>query len=267
MTGTCSHGTLQAGETFKDIGSVVVGSSVTTELLLINNNDCALDFELSVRQNIDSTNSNIQKNEPCVLEIEDPKGCLEARARKLIRLKIRPTRVITYQFAVEYRIIYPNEDLNKSQQNEILCNLTANGVYPKLAISDIKALGTSSNLSKDYLWKLFSLDTLNSSMNCEPNSDELMYSIATRQDAHRRIPNTPKVVVDFNFNAAPINSADTEIVLFVENTGVVPADWALLFPKDLQIELEYWSQTGNFTEEELLEVNSEFSYLIAFSTL
>jgi cilia- and flagella-associated protein 65 len=254
LTGTCSHGTLQAGETFRDIGNVVVGSSVATELLLVNNNDCALNFELSVRQIVEKNSTDTPKFEPRVLEIEDPNGCLEARARKLIRLKLRPTRVVNYQFTIEYRIIYPNEDLNRSQQSEILCNLTANGVYPKLAISDIKALGASSNLSKDYLWKLFSLDTLNSSMNCEPNSDELMYSIATRQDAHRRMPNTPKVVVDFNFNAAPINSPDTEIVLFVKNTGVVSADWALLFPKDLQIELEYWSQNGNFTEEELLEV-------------
>lgn len=254
LIGSCTNGTLGVTESYKDLGNVVVGSSETSEITLINNNSCSLDYELFIIQTVDSDSANAYKHDPCIIELEDVKGFLEARSRKTIRFRIRPIRVIGYQFSLNYKIIYPNDLDTQNSPIEHLCYLSANGVYPKLSIIDVKASGSSSNLSKDYLWKLFSIDSLNSSMNCEPNADELMYSISTRQDVHRRIINKPRVILDFNFNAAPINSFDSEIVLFVKNTGLVPTNWHLLFPKDLQIELEYWSQNGLFDEEELNEM-------------
>ena len=264
LLGSCSNGAIQAADIYKDFGSIVVGSSLSSEVVLVNNNDCALDYELFVKQSVNENSANF-KHDKCILELEETSGSIEARSRKVIRCRVRPIRVIQYQFTVEYKIIYPNseEDTSRSK-NELLCNIIANGVYPKLSVVDVKAVGSASNLSKDYLWRLFSLDTLNSSMNCEPDAGELMYSIATRQDVNRRIVNQPKVMLDFNFNAAPLGSADTEIALFLENTGVVPSEWSMLFPKDLQIELEYWSQNGSFTDEELQEVsrNKTFRDLI-----
>lgn len=63
-------------------------------------------------------------------------------------------------------------------------------------------------------------------MSCEPNPDELLYSIATRQELNRRAANLNKrPIIEMNFNAAPLNSDDTEIVLFVENTGLVANEW------------------------------------------
>lgn len=63
-------------------------------------------------------------------------------------------------------------------------------------------------------------------MSCEPNPDELIYSIATRQETNRRAINQiSRPVIDLNFIPAPLKSNDTEVVLFVKNTGLVPADW------------------------------------------
>ena len=92
-------------------------------------------------------------------------------------------------------------------------------------------------------------------MNNEPNPDELVYSIATRQEAnHRQCNIMSKLMVEMNFSAAPCQSEDTKIIFFFENTGTVAAEWALLFPKDLLLELEYWAQTGEYDIEELEEV-------------
>ena len=68
-------------------------------------------------------------------------------------------------------------------------------------------------------------------MSCEPNPEELEYSIATRQEVNRRTTNlfSYRHVVEMNFNVAPINSDDTQIMLFIENTGFVPADWYYFF--------------------------------------
>jgi hypothetical protein len=66
-------------------------------------------------------------------------------------------------------------------------------------------------------------------MSNEPNPDELIYSIATRQEANRRIGNqNSKSFVEMNFSAAPIKSPDTEIIFFIENTGYVSAEWLVI---------------------------------------
>jgi hypothetical protein len=254
LLGSCTTGGLQALEIYKDFGSVVVGGSATSEIVLINNNDCALDYDFIVKQTVDDNSANKYQNDPCILELEETSGNIEARSKKIIPCRIRPARVISYQFLIEYKIIYPNDEDKIDSPYEVLCQMTANGVFPKIRVTDIKAIGSASNLSKDYLWRLFAVDSLNSTLSCEPNAEELIYSIATRQEANRRIPNKPKVMLDFNFNAAPTGSPDTEIALFLENNGVVTTEWSIQFPRDLQIELEYWADSGEYDEDDLEQV-------------
>jgi hypothetical protein len=64
-------------------------------------------------------------------------------------------------------------------------------------------------------------------MSCEPNPEELEYSIATRQEANRRLAGqlTNRPVIDMSFNCAPLNSDDTQVMFFIENTGLVSAEW------------------------------------------
>ena len=168
MLGTCTNGSLQAAEMYRDFGNVIVGSSISSEITILNNNDCYLDFELFVKQTVDESLANSAVNDICILELEKMSGHVDARSKLTVRCRLRPTRLINYQFTVEYRIVYPNEnkqspELDSSQetsteQKEILCYLSANGVYPKLRINDIKALGSGSSLSKDFFWKLLSIN-------------------------------------------------------------------------------------------------------------
>jgi len=175
MLGECTYGSLQAGEMYKDFGSVIVGASVTNEIVVINNNDCSLEYELFVKQS-----SGLDKvedegvNSLCVLELETSSGRVEARSRNLVRCRLRPTKLVNYQFTIEYRIVYPYDDgvkgVEKSginigsnpsspkNEKEIFCYMTANGVYPKLRVNDIKCLGSASSLSQDYFWRLLSID-------------------------------------------------------------------------------------------------------------
>ena len=167
MLGSCTHGSLQAADMYKDFGSVIIGSSISNEIVIMNNNDCRLDFELFIKQTTDNVaNNNYNNSDICVLELEKSIGYVEARSKCTIRCRFRPVRLVNYQFSIEYKIIYPNEntefvraesDTPKSTK-EILCYMTANGVYPKMAIKDIKGIGSVSNISKDYLWKLVSVN-------------------------------------------------------------------------------------------------------------
>lgn len=168
LLGECTYGSLQAAEMYKDFGSVIVGSSVTSEITVINNNDCPMDYELFVKQTSDDPLADKTVCGICVLEIEKPIGHVEARSRATVRCRLRPTRLISYQFTIEYRIIYPNEEepAGSDRTNpdtprnvrETFCYMTANGVYPKLKVNDIKCLGSASTLSQDYFWRLLSID-------------------------------------------------------------------------------------------------------------
>lgn len=63
-------------------------------------------------------------------------------------------------------------------------------------------------------------------MSLEPNPNELIYSIATRQEVNRRAINQQNIpLIEMNFNAAPVNSEDAQVVLFFENTGSVATEW------------------------------------------
>jgi hypothetical protein len=163
ILGACTNGSLNSSEMYKDFGNVIVGSSVSSEISIVNNNDCYLDFELYVKQTVDEGLANSLENDLCILELETMNGHIEARSKLSIRCRLRPTRLINYQFTVEYKIIYPNEKkeiqtIENETHKEILCYLSANGVYPKLRINDIKTLGSASNLSKDFFWKLMSIN-------------------------------------------------------------------------------------------------------------
>ena len=45
----------------------------------------------------------------------------------------------------------------------------------------------------------------------------------------RRPPAGTDAVVDFNFGAAPINSEPCVVSLYLENNGLVPAEWLATF--------------------------------------
>lgn len=181
---SCINGSLQSNEMYKDFGNVIVGSSISSELIVINNNDCSLDFEIFVKQTTDDSLANKSLDNHCILEFENSSGHIEARSKLTIRCRLRPVRLINYQFTIEYKILYPNDrELAETEiaSKEILCYMVTNkyyillfsdekslkiyeiyhilfkttvGVYPKLNITDIKALGSASNLNKDYLWRL-----------------------------------------------------------------------------------------------------------------
>lgn len=173
---SCVNGQLKSAQTYKEFGNVIVGSSVTSHITVINNNDCALDFEIFIKQNTDVGVSSKKLDDLCVLDILDLddelneapnsqetarskplRAHIEARSKLNLRCRIRPTRLINYYFTIEYRILYLNETENRNSR-EVLCQVSAVGVYPKLNVSDIKAIGSASNLSKDFLWRILSVN-------------------------------------------------------------------------------------------------------------
>ncbi|XP_013412505.1 cilia- and flagella-associated protein 65-like [Lingula anatina] len=250
-------GEIKSEDSYYDFGNVIVGSSASQYIVLWNKGDCALHFKLQIEQTISGPYpEELTRQDDIVLELEEMSGVLPARSKKRILATVRPVRRVCYQFSISYQLVTPeDESVNPvAADTHYISHVLATGVYPTMAVTDARCYGSALGISKKQLWNLFSLDNLNMCVDSDPSAAELMYSVATRHSHRRRPPVYTRAILDFNFSAAPVNSEPCTISLMVENTGAVPTEWAFLFPCDLQLELEYWAETGEFDEDELHEM-------------
>ncbi|XP_060587307.1 cilia- and flagella-associated protein 65-like isoform X2 [Ruditapes philippinarum] len=254
--GEGSIGDIKAEEGYIDFSDVIVGSSASKHITLFNNSICSLHYRLSIDQTLDGPYPDeMTRSDMIGLELDRMEGIIPARSRQVISAMVRPVRRVTYQFAISYQLVTPEDkDSVSTQEPQHLCHILATGVFPTMSITDARCFGSAVGISKKQLWSLFSLDSLNVCLDNDPSARELMYSVQTRHSHQRRPPVYTRAIMDFNFSAAPLGSEPCIVSLMFENTGTVATEWAFLFPSDLHMELEYWAETGEFDEDELHEM-------------
>ncbi|KAK7113832.1 cilia- and flagella-associated protein 65-like isoform X2 [Littorina saxatilis] len=261
-------GSIHADQTYFEFGDVVVGSSTTKHITLYNGSSCTLMYKLHVDVSVDGPHceESLRENRPG-LELDSMSGTIPARSKRQIIATVRPVRRVTYQYTVSYQLLTPEGNVSDFAAHELqhLFHIMTTGVYPSVAVTDARCGGSLVSISKKHLWSLFSLDSLNECLDSDPSAEELMYNTATRHSHRRRISVYTRAVLDFNFSAAPLGSEPCTVSLMFENTGTVATEWAFLFPCDLQLELEYWAETGEFDKDELHEMKVMDNKLFAIS--
>ncbi|XP_067890912.1 cilia- and flagella-associated protein 65 isoform X3 [Heterodontus francisci] len=265
VIGVGSMGRITAEKDHIHLGDILIGSAKSDDLILVNNEACSLNFALSVKQDITGLcDPDEVAKYPMALELQYHHGTIPAKSKLCFRFTVWPVRRLRYSWKISSKILsskVPETDENK--EGEPLCCLTADGVYPMIFISDARCLGSISGISKQQLWRLFSLDTLNKYLQRDPSESELLYRVPTRHSMSRCPSVSTPVMVDFNFGAAPICSDPSIVLLMMENKEMTPANWAFLFPTDQQLDLEYWAETGEFNPTELHEMRIEDNQLFA----
>ncbi|KAM4025635.1 LOW QUALITY PROTEIN: cilia- and flagella-associated protein 65 [Anomaloglossus baeobatrachus] len=251
-----------------DLGNVLVGSFQSYDLLLCNDGVCTLEYTLSAKQEISGPcDPDDVLTDPVALDFEHNKGSLPARTKLRIRVTARPARRVSYTWTIHYFILSPKalDPGSAISEERFLCTVTAHGVYPTFSVVDACPAGGAAALSKTQLWKLFSLQRLNSCLQSDPTPGELIYRVPTRHSI-RRCPsvNSP-VLLDFNFGAAPVGSEPFVALLLLENKGVLPVRWDFLFPADQQIELEFWAETWEFDPGEIHQMRIQDNKLFTIS--
>ncbi|CAM2698531.1 unnamed protein product, partial [Rotaria socialis] len=273
-------GYLRASELHRDMGPIALGTSATYDLYITNGSDCLLRYRIYTKQTIlenkrKDNDYSMELEEVSILEfISNPNGLgeVDGKAKICVPCRIHPFSRSYYQIELSYELLDDNNQRLSGHQHH-LCTLTVHGVYPHLAFMDILGTQQSASLSKNLLSKAFNIAKINALLAKEPTADELTYAInspredicSTKVNKYRKtklengapspLPplEQPEAII-FNFNAAPINSAPSEVHLLLENCSDLDTTWSFLFPKDLQCELEYWARTGDFTEDELNEM-------------
>ncbi|XP_075140702.1 cilia- and flagella-associated protein 65 [Leptodactylus fuscus] len=268
INGKGCRGCLSTDQEVIDLGNILVGSFQSYDLLLSNDGDCTLEYTLSAKPEISGPcDLNDVINDPIALEFEHETGRLPARTKLRIRVTARPARRVSYTWTINYCILCPKavDPAKAVSEERFLCTVMAQGVYPTFSVVDAYPVGSAGAITKTQLWKLFSLEKLNSCLQSDPTPEELIYRVPTRHSI-RRCPslNTP-VLLDFNFGAAPVGSEAFVALLLLENKGVLPVSWDFLFPVDQQIELEYWAETWEFDPSEIHQMRIQDNKLFTVS--
>ena len=273
------EGFLRAHEQHHELPPIALGTSATYDLYLNNGSDCLLRYLLFCKQTILRNHQTISQpmvldsprdeSEPVILDFLTAysygRGEIDGKAKLRVPCRIHPFSRSTYQLEIFYQLL-DDFDRPLSEHVHPLSTLIAHGVYPHLSFIDILGSQQASSLSKNLLSKAFNLTAINNLLAKEPTKDELTYAINSHREETATKPVRKPIkddrastleqpeAISFNFNAAPINSAPSEVHLLLENCSDLDTSWSFLFPKDLQVELEYWARTGEFTEDELNEI-------------
>ncbi|XP_040004712.1 cilia- and flagella-associated protein 65 isoform X2 [Xiphias gladius] len=264
VVGMGSKGFIEAEKTVLDVDDTLVGSYRSIEVPLVNNSPCSVSFCLSVQQILlDEELIYDPETEPSALQLDCERGTITSHSKMLLRSTIRPYRRGQYLWKISYQTL--NAGGFASSFPQAVCEVRTKGVFPTLQVADVCSGGSVSRLSKVHLWKLFSLDSLNKHLLSDPSSVELTYGTPTRHSVRSCPSIFTKVMLDFNFSAAPMNSDPSTFVLMFHNPGSIPVDWAFLFPEDQQIELEYWAETGEFSHTELHQMKVQDNRLFSIS--
>ncbi|XP_056292370.1 cilia- and flagella-associated protein 65 [Pseudoliparis swirei] len=261
VVGFGSQGFIEAEKAVLDVGEILVGSCRAIQVPLVNNSPCSVSFCVSVQQTLlDEDLTYDPSTEPKALQLDCERGTIVSRSTMLLRSTVGPHRRAQYLWTISYQMLNASGCVTSPPQ--AVCEVRAKGVFPALQVIDVCSGGSVGRLSKVRLWKLFSLDSLNEHILSNPSPAELTDKTPTR---HSSPSVFTKAMLDFNFSATPMNSEPSIFVLLFHNPGSIPVEWAFLFPVDQQIELDFWTDTGEFSSTDLYQMKVQDSRLFSIS--
>ncbi|XP_071418769.1 cilia- and flagella-associated protein 65 isoform X2 [Pithys albifrons albifrons] len=279
IVGEGTLGTIRAEKRHLDLGNVLVGDLQSFSIVLLNDGICSLNYILSVKQLITgSCDPEEVCSDPLALELEHSRGTIPARSKTFVGITVRPARRLHYTWSIKCALCTPTSEMDvlgcseaatdhasTEEEQQPLCCIVATGVYPTLCITDACSGGSANNISKLHLWGLFSLDTLNEYLQRDPTPGELTYRVPTRHSTCLIPPVYTPLLLDFNFGSAPVGSEPAIVMLLLENKGVVPVDWAFLFPSDQKMDMQRWAEDIEFSPQELHQMRIQDNQLFSVS--
>ncbi|XP_027821002.2 cilia- and flagella-associated protein 65 isoform X5 [Ovis aries] len=250
---------LSAQEKELDFGNMLVNGKQTRMLVLLNDGDCTLHYRLFLEQ----SDPKAVENSPLALQLDRTEGSMPPRSQDAICLTACPKHRSQYSWTISYAVVSHRDD--KAGEKQELCHVSLTAVYPLLSILDICSMGSAEGITRKHLWHLFSLDLLNSYLERDPTPWELTYKVPTRHSTSQIPPVFTALKLNFNFGAAPIDAPPSVVLLALKNSGMVPLDWAFLFPSDQQIDLELWAEKAEFDGTELHQMRVQDNCIFSIS--
>ncbi|KAB0379834.1 hypothetical protein FD755_007618 [Muntiacus reevesi] len=259
LAGTGITSSLSAQEKELDFGNMLVNGRQTRMLVLLNDGNCTLHYRLFLQQ----SHPEAVGNGPLALQLDRTEGSMPPRSQDTICLTACPKHRSQYSWTISYALVSHRD--NRAGEKQELCHVSLTAVYPLLSILDICSMGSAEGITRKHLWHLFSLDLLNSYLERDPTPWELTYKVPTRHSTSQIPPVFTTLKLNFNFGVAPIDAPPSVVLLALKNSGMVPLDWAFLFPSDQQIDLELWAEQAEFDCTELHQMRVQDNCIFSIS--
>jgi len=261
LLGSGQSGQISCDHSSIDFGDIIVGNDNEQTVTLWNDSDCCLKYRLKIQHKLTTLqlDTHTKKNDQSILSLDHYEFLLPSRSNKKLIIKVKPNERAYYQCTVSYELVsIDNQELNNTADEHIigkrLCDVTVQGVYPSLILNDIQGGGCVEHYSKKTLQELFHVKNFNRLLDNDPDPSELRYSMTSRHSTRRRMPDTTSALNYFDFGTSIYGSEPCVIsVSFYNNTGST-TEWSLKYPSDLQLELDYWADTGELEPDELHEM-------------
>ncbi|XP_061648370.1 LOW QUALITY PROTEIN: cilia- and flagella-associated protein 65 [Phyllopteryx taeniolatus] len=250
IVGKGARGFIQAVKDVLDMGDTLVGRSQSIHVPLMNNSTCSISFVVSVKQTLQDEQLHQDPIPATIaLQLDCEGGTVASHSAFMLRATFRPDRQAQYGWTINYQTQnFSGMPLSPPQP---VCEVRGKGVFPTLQVTDVFSGGIVAWLSKTYVWKLLSVDSLNGQLVCMPSPVEHSYR-SPRRHSMRTYPTILiKALLDFNFSAAPLKSKPSTFGLVLYNPGSIPVEWTFLFPDDQQVDFKHWSHGEELCHNEL----------------
>lgn len=242
-----------------EFDTILVNSSQTQHLFLVNMSDCDLEFQLETQLHPDSELNVIQdtleskfKVTKSLAEIESQasasasllhfsisRGTLPARSHEPITVTFTPNVSGKFVFQVECQI---SQARGTAPTTCFSCQMKGSASFPTLIVKDVY---TTTPQSSGRMWAQLGLEHINGFLQAPLTRDELRLN-------HRSTPNLDDIQdFEFGFLPQPQHSPEQVIVLQLLNPGFLSVDFSIRYPNESEIEIERWADEGEPTAEQL----------------
>uniref|UniRef100_K3WH51 Uncharacterized protein n=1 Tax=Globisporangium ultimum (strain ATCC 200006 / CBS 805.95 / DAOM BR144) TaxID=431595 RepID=K3WH51_GLOUD len=258
--------------------TILVNTSSRQSFFIVNIADCDLQFTLYQHVQAEATTRNNddydddgsakdKKSKPTAgkLAFSEHQGCISAHSRKKITATFLPT--VAGKFMFEVSCMIASGDLPESlvspydRWNSLTvgddttpkCVILAESSFPTIIIEDIRVPRLSTQLA----WRQFQCREINEFLTApltkkdEQKRDDGNGSHTARlgQDSEAVDPALTHFAIPFS--PASIGSQTEQVFLKLKNPGSLVVAFRLRYPKEGNVEIEHWAETGAPSSEEV----------------
>lgn len=246
--------------------TILVNTTSQLHFYLENTADCDLIYrlepELVSTKNPSSEKQAYSSSAPAALTFSESRGCIPAQSKKKIVVTFQPALAGAFTFKVACAIgdetsasTLPRWDFPNFL--EASCTVSGDASFPTIEIQDLRVPGTPSTLA----WEQFQCNSINHFMAAplsevgdeeQPRDRPRSANGAEHpelQSARDNATHHRHFVVPFS--PAPLGSPSEQAFFLLRNPGNLIVDFSLRLPKEGNVEIEHWAETGAPSPEEV----------------
>lgn len=251
--------------------TILVNTSARQTFFIVNVADCDLQFELHQRVTAETATSQQSGEAMGKLAFSESQGCIAARSRKKITATFLPR--VTAKFTFEVSCVIATSTTRQAQQPSLLpheswsdaegvgnivrtCTILAESSFPTVVIEDIRV----SQLPSQLAWCQFQCHELNEYLSAPLSKEEELTASASvgggsggshQQPDHDATADASLRHFDIPFSPAALGSHTEKVFVKLKNPGSLVVQFRLRYPKEGNVEIEHWAETGAPSPEEV----------------